>query len=105
MFAGCTHLVGGQGTAFDANYVDASRAHIDGGPDNPGYLTGIIDTLHGDVNGDGEVNVADVNCVIGVILGDPDIYEGRADVNGDGEVTVADIDDVINAIIIRRGLS
>ena len=105
MFNGCTHLVGGQGTVYDANFVDAARAHIDGGPDNPGYLTGHVDTLHGDVNGDGEVNIADVNCVIGVILGDPDIYEGRADVNGDGEVTVADINDVINAIIMRRGMS
>ncbi len=39
MFTGCTSLVGGQGTAYDANHADASYAHIDGGPSNPGYLT------------------------------------------------------------------
>ena len=91
MFSGCTHLVGGQGTVYDENHVDAARAHIDGGPSNPGYLTGKVYILPGDVNADGEVNIADVNCIISVILGDPDNYEGRADVNGDGEVTIADI--------------
>ena len=39
MFYDCTKLVGGQGTTYDANYVDGSYAHIDGGPSNPGYLT------------------------------------------------------------------
>ena len=38
----------------------------------------------GDVNGDGEVNIADVNEVISVILGSGD--SSTADVNGDGEV-------------------
>ena len=41
MFEGCTNLVGGKGTAYDANHVDYTYAHIDGGPDNPGYLTDI----------------------------------------------------------------
>jgi surface protein len=100
MFAGCTKLVGGQGTVYDENFVDATRAHIDGGPSNPGYLTGDVDSqLQGDVNADGEVNIADVNCITGVILGDPDIYEGRADVNGDGEVTIADINAIIDLIL------
>jgi surface protein len=39
MFTGCTSLVGGQGTTYDANYVDKTYAHIDGGPSNPGYFT------------------------------------------------------------------
>ena len=34
-------LVGGAGTAYDENHVDASYAHIDGGTSNPGYLTGV----------------------------------------------------------------
>lgn len=38
MFNGCTSLVGGNGTAYDANHVDAAYAHIDA-PDNPGYFT------------------------------------------------------------------
>ena len=39
MFDGCTALVGGKGTKYDANHVDAAYAHIDGGTANPGYFT------------------------------------------------------------------
>ena len=58
--------------------------------------------LTGDVNGDGEVNIADVNCLIGVILGTRQASEfgGRADVNDDDEVNIADVNAVI-AIILR----
>ena len=45
MFEGCTNLVGGAFTAYDADHVDAAYAHIDGGVDNPGYLTSIADTI------------------------------------------------------------
>ena len=101
MFLDCISIVGGQGTTYDENHVDAARAHIDGGPDNPGYFTGSgdIDVPHGDVNGDGEVNITDVNCIISVILGGLDIYEGRADVDADGEVIIADINAVIRIIL------
>jgi hypothetical protein len=53
----------------------------------------------GDVNADGEVNIADVNCIIGIILGKADTYGGRADVNADGEVNIADINAIIKYII------
>ena len=39
MFTGCTSLVGGMGTSYDANHVDYTYAHIDGGTANPGYFT------------------------------------------------------------------
>ena len=39
MFYNCTSLVGGQGTTYDANHVDKTYAHIDGGTSNPGYFT------------------------------------------------------------------
>ena len=39
MFEGCVSLVGGAGTTFDADHIDATYAHVDGGPSNPGYLT------------------------------------------------------------------
>ena len=39
MFEKCPNLVGGQGTKFDEDHIDASYAHIDGGESNPGYLT------------------------------------------------------------------
>lgn len=54
-------------------------------------------TLTGDVNGDGEVTVADINVIIDQILASR--YMDNADVNHDGEVTVADINVVINIIL------
>ena len=39
MFERCTKIVGGQGTRFDENHIDAAYAHIDGGTANPGYFT------------------------------------------------------------------
>ena len=52
--------------------------------------------LPGDVNADGEVNVADVNAVVDMILSGS-TSAGR-DVNADGEVGVADINAIINII-------
>ena len=52
----------------------------------------------GDVNGDGEVNIADVNAVIDLILSGRTSKPG--DVNGDGEVNIADVNALI-AIILR----
>ena len=42
MFNGCTSLVGGMGTTYDADHIDAEYARIDMGPssDQPGYFTG-----------------------------------------------------------------
>ena len=57
--------------------------------------------LYGDVNGDCEVTVSDINIIIDIILGhdvDSDI-RARADVNGDGEITVNDINAVVNVIL------
>lgn len=39
MFLFCTKLRGAQGTTYNANHVDASYAHVDGGTSNPGYFT------------------------------------------------------------------
>ena len=45
MFSNCTNLVGGAWTAYDADHTDYTYAHIDGGVENPGYLTSIADTV------------------------------------------------------------
>ncbi len=47
----------------------------------------------GDVNGDGEINIADVNELIDIALGHPANYDEtrRADVNYDNEINIADI--------------
>ena len=55
----------------------------------------------GDVNGDGEVNIADVNTIIDIILGgsaDEDTLN-RADVNNDGEINIADINSELDIIM------
>ena len=39
MFIGCSEIVGGLGTTFDAAHTDYTFARIDGGPDAPGYFT------------------------------------------------------------------
>ena len=58
-----------------------------------------LDEKKGDVNNDGEVNIADVNCLIGIILGGPNVYGARADVNDDTEVNIADVNAVIAIIL------
>ena len=57
------------------------------------------EAVSGDVNGDGEVNIADVNTLIGIILSGDDGNNSRADVNGDGEVNIADVNAVIDVIL------
>ena len=51
----------------------------------------------GDVNGDGEVNIADINAIIDIILSGK-VGTAAADVNEDGEVNIADINTVIDVI-------
>lgn len=53
----------------------------------------------GDVNGDGEVNIADVNAVIDIILSGSPEDVSKADVNGDGEVNIADVNAIIDIIL------
>jgi len=55
--------------------------------------------IPGDVNGDGEINIADVNSIIDVILGGSG--ESTADVNSDSEVNIADVNAIINIILYR----
>ena len=55
--------------------------------------------IEGDVNADGDVNIADINAVINIVLGGP--YDTKCDVNGDGEINLSDINYLID--IILRG--
>ena len=77
--------------------ADAYRADENWYP----YFGRIVDDLmpvHGDVNGDREVNIADVNAVIDIILGG-NSSTTAADVNGDGEINIADVNAIINIIL------
>ena len=55
----------------------------------------------GDVNGDGEVNIADVDVVISIILGKSVSTEvkQRADVNQDNEINISDVDAIIQIVL------
>ena len=53
--------------------------------------------LNCDVNGDGSVNIADVNQVINIILSD--MQGDNGDVNGDGAVNITDVNFIINIIL------
>ena len=54
-------------------------------------------THHGDVNGDGEVNIADVNALIDMILTGQVAADG--DVDQDNEVTISDVNALIDIIL------
>ena len=51
VFSKCNSLVGGSGTTWDENHTDYTYARIDGGPNNPGYLTLKTDDIP-DINTD-----------------------------------------------------
>ena len=55
----------------------------------------------GDVNGDGEVTIADVTSLINILLGGFANYDTRmrADVNFDHEMTIADVTSLINILL------
>lgn len=56
--------------------------------------------IPGDVDGDGEVSISDVNAVINLILGgeSDDGVRTRADVNEDGEISISDANMIIHLI-------
>lgn len=57
--------------------------------------------INGDVNNDGAVDVADVNMLINIMLGnEPD--NKSADLTGDGRADVADVNAIINIILGRN---
>ena len=79
--------------------ADAYRADENWYP----YFGQIVEDISlGDVNGDLEVNIADVNAVINIILGG-NSSTSLADVNGDGEINIADINAVIDIILNSTG--
>ena len=56
-------------------------------------------TLRGDVNGDGTVDVSDVTALINMILGTTPADLKVADINADGILDVTDVTALINEIL------
>lgn len=55
----------------------------------------------GDVDGDGEVSIADITAIIDYIMGQTNntFYEESADVNCNGTVNIADVVDLIDKLL------
>ena len=55
----------------------------------------------GDVDGDGKVDVADVNAILNIITGKATAssFKGKADIDGSGNVDVADVNALINILL------
>ncbi len=60
-------------------------------------------TLKGDINGDGEVNVADVTTLVDYILGKNPMNcnESACDINGDKEINVSDVTSLVDIILSK----
>ncbi len=59
------------------------------------------DFVKGDVNGDGDLGLADINALIDIILGGSadDDMKARADVDGDGEIGIGDVSYLIDLLL------
>jgi hypothetical protein len=76
-------------------YIDDIMVYYTGEEGGPDLFT------RGDVNGDSEVNIADINSLIDLILGgsmDAETMK-RADVDADSEVGISDINALIDLIL------
>ncbi len=101
MFMNCFNLVGGKGTTYDANHVDKTYAHIDGGPSNPGYFTAKNAGLRGDVNNDQRVDINDVTALINYVLTGNATGVNMTNANCDlqGNVDINDVTALINFVL------
>ena len=97
MFHNCLALVGQDGTTYDEESTDKTKAHYDEG----GYLTYKPLFLRGDANGDGEIGMPDVMFIVNYILGTPaeSFNIKAADANLDGEVGMPDVMYIVNYIL------
>lgn len=58
-----------------------------------------VESLTGDVNGDGVVNVSDVTALVNRILGDTTYSDAVCDINADGVINVSDVTALVNIIL------
>jgi surface protein len=99
VFNDCTSLVGGMGTTYSADHVNADYAHIDGGPDNPGYFSEKPDFIQGDVDGNNIVDINDVTALIDLLLNGGTISNPAANCNQDGSIDIDDVTALIDYLL------
>ena len=63
----------------------------------------MADIQMGDVNDDGEIDIADAVCVVNFVVGKPvpTFNTNAADVNGDGDIDIADAVHIVNIVVGR----
>lgn len=84
--------------AYISEYVGYGYAIYYGDGNIPDYIIISRDGgIPGDANGDGEVNIADVNALIDMILSGN--HSAKGDVNEDHEVNIADVNALIDMIL------
>ena len=84
--------------------AEAYRAHAKWGRfANIEEIEVVVPSVPGDLNGDGAVDVEDVNAIINLILENitADQLNGNPDVTGDGVTDIADINEIINMILAQ----
>ena len=89
----------GEGNVFTSTHQAAATAKrwnalmSDGTPISSG--------MRGDINGDGSVDVADVNILVNIMLGkdSPDNYTGNANVDGLDGIDVGDVNVIVNIML------
>ena len=101
-----TYAIAGKPIYFEVYYNQSYSQYFNYGEEFVAevYINGIPASEYGndkeyDVNGDGEVNIADINAIIDYILDWSSIDANKADVNHDGEVNIADINVIIDKIL------
>lgn len=59
------------------------------------------DVPAGDINGDGNIDVSDINILVGIMLGmdSPDNYAGRAYITDDNVIDISDVNALINLVL------
>jgi len=59
------------------------------------------DCPKGDVNGDGDVDIADAVCIVNYVVDKPNtnFIEAAADANGDGDIDIADAVHIVNYVV------
>lgn len=82
------------GSKTIATYIDDFTIYYTGEPGAP--------AADGDLNGDGVIDVADVNILINIVLGRVDASQYSSDVTGDGTTDIADLNAVINKMLSKR---
>lgn len=99
MVEGTTYYARAKATYLDNDGANRSTDYCEVVPfvyhaEKPQFKTG-------DVDGNGVVDISDVNILLNVILGRDNAakYEGRADVNGDGVVDISDVNAIINILL------